>query len=78
MHDVVIVGAGPVGGTLALAIADADLAVLALDARAAGSTLRGDRSLAISHGARLIFERLGVWARLVAMPRAVTSPRSNW
>ena len=59
-----IVGAGPVGGTLALAIADADLDVVALDARAAGSTLRGDRSLAMSHGARLIFERLGVWARL--------------
>lgn len=72
MHDVVIVGAGPVGGTLALAIADADLSVLALDARAAGSTLRGDRSLAISHGARLIFERVGVWAQLVSAPRAVT------
>lgn len=66
MHDVVIVGAGPVGGALALGLADADLDVVALDARSAGETLRGDRSLALSHGARLIFERLGVWPRLSA------------
>lgn len=72
MHDVAIVGAGPVGGTLALAIADADLSVVALDARDEGSTLRGDRSLAISHGARLIFERLGIFPRLAAMAGAVT------
>ncbi len=73
MHDVVIVGAGPVGGTLALAIADADLDVVALDARPEGQTLRRDRSLALSHGARLIFERLGVWCHLVATPGAVTA-----
>lgn len=64
MNDVAIVGAGPVGGTLALAIARSGLSIVALDAREAGSTLRGDRSLAISHGGRLIFERLGVFARL--------------
>jgi hypothetical protein len=46
MHDVAIVGAGPVGGTLALAIAQSGLSIVALDAREAGSTLRGDRSLA--------------------------------
>ena len=72
MHDVVIVGAGPVGGALALALADADLDIVALDARAAGATLRGDRSLALSHGARLIFERLGVWQHLSAVSGAVT------
>ena len=72
LHDVAIVGAGPVGGTLALALADADLDVVALDTRASGTTLRGDRSLALSHGARLIFERLDVWHRLAATPDAVT------
>ena len=72
MHDVVIVGAGPVGGALALALADADLDIVAVDARAAGGTLRGDRSLALSHGARLIFERLAVWPRLAAVAGAVT------
>jgi 2-octaprenyl-6-methoxyphenol hydroxylase len=72
LHDVAIVGAGPVGGTLALALAHADLDVVALDTRAAGTTLRGNRSLALSHGARLIFERLDVWHRLSATPDAVT------
>jgi 2-octaprenyl-6-methoxyphenol hydroxylase len=72
MHDVVIVGAGPVGGALALAIADAGLDVVALDARAAGAAPRGDRSLALSHGARLIFERLGVWSRLAVAKNGVT------
>jgi len=72
MRDLVIVGAGPVGATLALALADSDLDVVALDARPAGSIARSDRSLALSHGARLVFERLGVWSVVVASPGAVT------
>jgi 2-octaprenyl-6-methoxyphenol hydroxylase len=72
LHDVVIVGAGPVGATLALALADANLDVVALDARSRGETLRTDRSLALSHGARLIYERLGIWSALCAKPHAVT------
>jgi 2-octaprenyl-6-methoxyphenol hydroxylase len=72
MHDVLIVGAGPVGGTLALAIAQSGHSIVALDAREAGGTLRGDRSLAISHGGRLIFERLGLFEPLAAAPGAVT------
>jgi 2-octaprenyl-6-methoxyphenol hydroxylase len=72
MHDVAIVGAGPVGGTLALAAARSGHRVVAIDAREAGGTLRGDRSLALSHGGRLIFERLGIVARLAATPGAVT------
>jgi 2-octaprenyl-6-methoxyphenol hydroxylase len=71
-HDVVVVGAGPVGAALALALADADLDVVVQDARPPGESLRGDRSLALSHGARLILERLGVWAALVRIPGAVT------
>jgi 2-octaprenyl-6-methoxyphenol hydroxylase len=55
LHDLVIVGAGPVGATLALAVSNADLDVVVLDARAKGETTRGDRTLALSHGARLIF-----------------------
>ncbi len=71
-HDVAIVGAGPVGATLALALADSDLDVVVVDPRAAGETARTDRSLALSHGARLVFERLGVWAGLAATEGAVT------
>src|ERR1700686_4940311 len=72
LHDLVIVGAGPVGATLALALVDADLDVVALDARAAGTLGRGDRSLALSHGARLILERVGVWSAVAAERGAVT------
>ena len=72
LHDVAIVGAGPVGATLALVLADGDLDVVVLDARPAGESLRGDRSLALSHGARLILERIGVWAPLAAVAGAAT------
>src|SRR5215468_6408680 len=76
LHDVVIVGAGPVGGAAALALADSELDVVALDARPEGSTGRSDRSLALSHGSRLIFERLGIWSEVAATPDAVTPIRS--
>jgi len=72
LHDLVIVGAGPVGATLALALADDGLDAVALDARAAGATGRGNRSLALSHGARLILERLGIWSAVAGTRDAVT------
>lgn len=72
LHDLAIVGAGPVGATLALAVSDADLDVVVLDARAPGETPRGERTLALSHGSRLIFECLGVWGALASKPGAVT------
>jgi 2-octaprenyl-6-methoxyphenol hydroxylase len=72
MHDVAIAGAGPVGATLALALADANLDIVVADARPAGETSRTDRTLALSHGARLIFERLGVWTLLAATKDAIT------
>src|SRR5664279_3733856 len=72
LHDLVIVGAGPVGATLALALSESDLDVIALDARPAGTIARSDRSLALSHGARLIFERLDVWKGVAATPGAIT------
>ena len=72
MPDTCIIGAGPVGATLALALAGDGADVVALDARAQGGSLRGDRSLALSHGARLIYERVGVWSALEAVPDAVT------
>jgi len=72
MHDVVIVGAGPVGATLALALAGSGLDVVAIDGRPAGATLRQDRSLALSYGSRLTLERLGVWPVLEAAAGAAT------
>lgn len=72
MHDVAIAGAGPVGATLALALADANLDIVVADARQAVDASRADRTLALSHGARLIFERLGIWTPLAATSGAVT------
>src|SRR5271166_4838093 len=72
LHDLIIVGAGPVGATLALCLVDGELDVVALDARAPGTLGRGDRSLALSHGARLILERIGVWCAVAAGRDAVT------
>ena len=71
-HDVVVVGAGPVGSTLALALAAGDVDVTVLDARPVGQPSRTDRSLALSHGSRLVLERLGVWDPLSVAPGAVT------
>ena len=62
--DVIIAGGGPVGATLALALRDSELKLRVLDARPAGALGAGDRTLALSHAARLIFERLGIWERL--------------
>jgi 2-octaprenyl-6-methoxyphenol hydroxylase len=73
LNDVVIVGAGPVGATLALALAGGDLDVISLDARAKDTVASGDRSLALSHGARLIFDRLGVWSAVAGTAGAVTA-----
>jgi 2-octaprenyl-6-methoxyphenol hydroxylase len=72
LHDLVIVGAGPVGATAALALADSELDAVVLDGRAPGAIARGDRSLALSHGSRLILERLGIWSDVAAEPGAVT------
>jgi len=72
LHEVVVIGAGPVGATHALALGSGEIDVVAVDSRPAQTSLRGDRSLALSHAARLIFERLGVWSDLAATPQAVT------
>ncbi len=70
-HDVAVVGAGPVGATLALALRETGLDLVVLDGRSAGVPAR-DRALALSHGARLILERLGVWTALRAVDGAAT------
>jgi 2-octaprenyl-6-methoxyphenol hydroxylase len=59
-YDVLIVGGGPVGAALALALRGAGLAVGQLEARAAHAATDA-RPIALSHGSRLILERLGVW-----------------
>jgi 2-octaprenyl-6-methoxyphenol hydroxylase len=67
-HDIVIVGAGPAGMALALALLYTGKAPVLLDARSR-SAVRGDpRVLSLSHGSRQTLERLGVWEPLTATP----------
>lgn len=62
--DVVIVGGGPVGTALALALAKAGVDALLLESRARGATVADPRPLALAYGSRLILEHLGVWEAL--------------
>ena len=63
MSTVLIVGAGPVGAVCALALQQQGIAARVLEAQPEDA--RADtRTLALSHGARLILDRLGVWGRL--------------
>jgi len=59
--DVVIIGAGPVGMTLALALADGAQRVLLVDRRPRGAWVNDPRALALSHGSRQLLERLKAW-----------------
>ncbi len=65
MHDLIIVGGGPVGAAAAAALAGTGLSVLVLEARATPAS-DDRRSLALSHGSRLILERIGVWDACLA------------
>ena len=60
----IIVGAGPVGAICALAMQHHGVVPYVLEARAKDRTYDDARTLVLSHGSRLILERLGVWARL--------------
>jgi 2-octaprenyl-6-methoxyphenol hydroxylase len=62
-YDVLVVGGGPVGAALALALRGTGLAVGLLETRAPHAAA-DPRPIALSHGSRLILERLGVWERL--------------
>ena len=68
--DVIIVGGGPVGAVLALALtqgAQATLRVTVLEAQAESAARTDTRTLALSYGSRLILERVGVWQQLQAV-----------
>jgi 2-octaprenyl-6-methoxyphenol hydroxylase len=63
--DVLVVGAGPVGCALALALREADLVVRILEKKTKPSPFR---PIALSYASRLILERLGVWEKLAPTP----------
>ncbi len=59
--DIAIVGAGPVGMVLALALAGGPYRVVLTDSRPRGASAADPRVLALSHGTRQLLERLAVW-----------------
>lgn len=66
--DILIIGAGPVGMTLHLALAAGGIRSLLLDKRPPAA-LQGDpRALALSHGARELLEQLKSWPSRAATP----------
>ncbi len=68
--DIAIVGGGPVGAALALDLEGSGLAIALLEARSEFAS-RDPRAIALSHGSRLILERLAVWDRLAAKATAI-------
>lgn len=59
--DIAIIGGGPVGLALALALRSSGLDVRLLEARTPEAAGSDPRALALSYGSRLLLERLGVW-----------------
>lgn len=62
--DVAVAGGGPVGCALALALSESGVSVT----RIAGEVGAVDRPIALSHGSRLILERLGAWSSIRNCP----------
>jgi len=71
--DILIVGGGPVGATLALALSHRDIPVTVLEARSQGASHQDQRALALSYGSRTILERLGLWQALAPQATAIQS-----
>jgi 2-octaprenyl-6-methoxyphenol hydroxylase len=67
-EPVLIVGGGPAGMALALALHQGGIHSRIVDARMRGAARADARILALSHGARLILERLGVWRDIPNTP----------
>lgn len=77
--DILIAGGGPVGAALALALEGSGHSVVLAEARSddagvargaaiGGAQSRDARAIALSHGSRLILERLHAWRGLAATP----------
>lgn len=66
--DILIIGAGPVGLTLHLALAAGGQKSLLLDRRPLAAAQDDPRALALSHGARQLLEQIDSWPTRAATP----------
>lgn len=71
--NILIVGGGPVGATLALALSHKGISATVLEARSTGASHGDQRALALSYGSRLILDRLGVWQPLAAQATPINT-----
>ncbi|SFO26586.1 FAD-dependent monooxygenase [Nitrosospira briensis] len=76
-YDLIIIGGGPVGMALALALRGSGTSVLLLEARGLPGKTEDPRPLALSYGSRLILQRLGVWKGLPGVSPILTIHISN-
>lgn len=63
-YTIAIIGGGPVGMALALALRHSNLTTLLLEARGLPEKVDDERPLALSYGSYLILDRLGAWKKL--------------
>ena len=73
LESIVIVGGGPVGSVLALALQQQNVGFTMLEARAKGASHTDMRALALSYGSRLILEKLGVWDAVATKATAINT-----
>ncbi|MFM9834811.1 MAG: FAD-dependent monooxygenase, partial [Methylophilaceae bacterium] len=71
--SIVIVGGGPVGSVLALALQQEGIVSTVLEARSKGASHADKRALALSYGTRLILEKLEVWDEIEAYATAINT-----
>ena len=75
-YDVLIVGGGPVGLTLALALVQSARGIrVGLVDRRPLSVPRDARASAIAAGVRRVFEALGAWPKMAAASQPITTMR---
>ncbi len=70
--DIAIIGGGPVGMALAIALQGNDLNVVLLEARESEINTTDPRSLALSYGSRLLLQRLHAWDSIPDVSRITT------
>lgn len=76
--DIVIVGGGLAGATLALALASSDYRVVVLEAFHFGDAAQpsfDDRSVALAYGSRLLLQDMGLWSSLAPLGQAIEEIR---
>ena len=73
VENIVIVGGGPVGATLALLLAKQGVSVTVLEARKHRAAYNESRALALSYGSKRILEKLGVWGSLAKSATAINT-----